>query len=48
MVDWTIPGEAVDHRRAQTSRTGQEDRLRPEGKGMMLFLSDEIIEQLWK
>lgn len=46
MVDWTIPGVAVILGRAKDSKAAKKlvDDLM--GKGMMLFLSDEIIEQL--
>lgn len=46
MVDWTIPGEAVIVGRAKDSKAAKKlvDDLM--GKGMMLFLCDEIIEQL--
>ncbi|MHB8172512.1 MAG: acetyl-CoA decarbonylase/synthase complex subunit alpha/beta [Thermincolia bacterium] len=46
MVDWTIPGEAVILGRAKDSKAAKKliDDLM--GKGLMLFLSDEIIEQL--
>ncbi|MFZ5943739.1 MAG: acetyl-CoA decarbonylase/synthase complex subunit alpha/beta [Bacillota bacterium] len=46
MVDWTIPGVAVILGRAKDSKAARKlvDDLM--GKGMMLFLSDEIIEQL--
>ncbi|MEW6621540.1 MAG: acetyl-CoA decarbonylase/synthase complex subunit alpha/beta [Bacillota bacterium] len=46
MVDWTIPGEAVIIGRAKDSKSAKmivDDLM---GKGMMLFLCDEIIEQL--
>lgn len=46
MVDWTIPGVAVILGRAKDSKAAKKlvDDLM--GKGMMLFLADEIIEQL--
>jgi len=46
MVDWTIPGEAVIVGRARTSKDAKKlvDSLM--AKGLMLFLCDEIIEQL--
>ncbi|HZK18944.1 MAG TPA: acetyl-CoA decarbonylase/synthase complex subunit alpha/beta [Clostridia bacterium] len=46
MVDWTIPGEAVILGRAKDSASAKKliDDLM--GKGMMIFLCDEIIEQL--
>lgn len=46
LVDWTIPGEAVIVGRARTSKDAKKlvDSLM--AKGLMLFLCDEIIEQL--
>ncbi|MCL6639070.1 MAG: CO dehydrogenase/CO-methylating acetyl-CoA synthase complex subunit beta, partial [Firmicutes bacterium] len=46
MVDWTIPGEAVIVGRAKDSKAAKKlvDSLM--AKGLMLFLCDEIIEQL--
>ncbi len=46
MVDWTIPGVAVILGRAKDSESAKElvDDLM--GKGMMLFICDEVIEQL--
>ncbi len=46
MVDWTIPGVAVILGRAKDSQAARKlvDDLM--GKGMMIFLADEIIEQL--
>lgn len=46
MVDWTIPGEAVILGRAKTPELAKKLVSDLMGKGMMLFLSDEIIEQL--
>ena len=46
MVDWTIPGEAVIVGRAKTPELAKKIVSDLMGKGMMLFLSDEIIEQL--
>ena len=46
MVDWTIPGAAVIVGRAKTSELAKKIVDDLMGKGMMLFLSDEIIEQL--
>lgn len=46
MVDWTIPGEAIIIGRAKDSKAAKklvEDLM---NKGLMLFLCDEIIEQL--
>jgi acetyl-CoA synthase len=46
MVDWTIPGAAVILGRAKDSQAAKKlvDKLM--GQGFMIFLSDEIIEQL--
>ena len=46
MVDWTIPGEAVILGRAKDGKAAKKliDSLM--AKGLMLFLCDEIIEQL--
>jgi len=46
MVDWTIPGEAVIIGRAKDGKAAKKlvDSLM--AKGLMLFLCDEIIEQL--
>ena len=46
MVDWTIPGEAVILGRAKTSKDAKKIVDSLMAKGLMLFLSDEIIEQL--
>ncbi len=46
MVDWTIPGEAVILGRAKDSESAKKIVSQLMGQGMMLFLSDEIIEQL--
>ena len=46
MVDWTIPGEAVIIGRAKSPELAKRLIAELMGKGMMLFLSDEIIEQL--
>jgi len=46
MVDWTIPGEAVILGRAKDSKAAKKLIDDFMGKGLMLFLSDEIIEQL--
>ena len=46
MVDWTIPGVAVILGRAKDNQAAKmlvDDLM---GKGMMIFLCDEIIEQL--
>ncbi|MFZ5639524.1 MAG: acetyl-CoA decarbonylase/synthase complex subunit alpha/beta [Bacillota bacterium] len=46
MVDWTIPGEAVIVGRAKDSKAAKKIVDDMMGKGLMLFLCDEIIEQL--
>ncbi len=46
MVDWTIPGVAVILGRAKTNEDAKKLVEKLMGKGMMLFLCDEIIEQL--
>ena len=46
MVDWTIPGEAVIVGRAKDSKLAAKIVADLMSKGMMIFLSDEIIEQL--
>ncbi|MBC7344044.1 MAG: CO dehydrogenase/CO-methylating acetyl-CoA synthase complex subunit beta, partial [Clostridia bacterium] len=46
MVDWTIPGEAVILGRAKDSKALARMVSDLMGKGFMLFLSDEVIEQL--
>lgn len=46
MVDWTIPGEAVIVGRAKDSKTAKKIVDDFMSKGLMLFLCDEIIEQL--
>lgn len=46
MVDWTIPGEAVIIGRARTSKDAKKIVDSFMAKGLMLFLCDEIIEQL--
>ncbi len=46
MVDWTIPGEAVIVGRARTSKEAKKIVDSLMAKGLMLFLCDEIIEQL--
>jgi acetyl-CoA synthase len=46
MVDWTIPGVAVILGRARSSQDAKKLVEKLMGKGMMLFLCDEIIEQL--
>uniref|UniRef100_UPI002FCE6941 CO-methylating acetyl-CoA synthase n=1 Tax=Carboxydothermus hydrogenoformans (strain ATCC BAA-161 / DSM 6008 / Z-2901) TaxID=246194 RepID=UPI002FCE6941 len=46
MVDWTIPGEAIIIGRAKDSKAAKKIVDDLMGKGLMLFLCDEIIEQL--
>ncbi|MTI82545.1 MAG: CO dehydrogenase/CO-methylating acetyl-CoA synthase complex subunit beta [Firmicutes bacterium] len=46
MVDWTIPGEAVILGRAKDAESAKKIVNDLMGKGLMLFLCDEIIEQL--
>jgi acetyl-CoA synthase len=46
MVDWTIPGEAVILGRAKTSKHAKQIVDDLMSKGFMIFLCDEIIEQL--
>ncbi len=46
MVDWTIPGEAVIIGRAKDSKSAKKIVDSLMAKGLMLFLCDEIIEQL--
>lgn len=46
MVDWTIPGEAIIMGRARTGREAKKIVDSLMSRGLMLFLCDEIIEQL--
>ncbi len=46
MVDWTIPGEAVIIGRAKDGKSAKKIVDSFMAKGLMLFLCDEIIEQL--
>ncbi|MCF8011796.1 MAG: CO dehydrogenase/CO-methylating acetyl-CoA synthase complex subunit beta [Clostridiales bacterium] len=46
MVDWTIPGEAVILGRAKDPESAKKIVDDLMGKGLMIFLCDEIIEQL--
>ncbi|MHB8926630.1 MAG: acetyl-CoA decarbonylase/synthase complex subunit alpha/beta [Bacillota bacterium] len=46
LVDWTIPGQAVIVGRAKTSKLAAKIVSELMGAGMMIFLSDEVIEQL--
>ena len=48
MVDWIIPGEAVIIGRAKDSKAAAKIVSKLMGQGMMIFLSDEIIEQLYE
>jgi len=46
MVDWTIPGVAVILGRAKDSASAKKIVDNLMGKGFMIFLCDEVIEQL--
>jgi len=46
LVDWTIPGQAVIVGRAKTSAHARQIVEELMRKGMMIFLCDEIVEQL--
>jgi acetyl-CoA synthase len=46
MVDWTIPGEVVILGRARDPKALAKCVQNLMGKGFMLFLADEVIEQL--
>jgi acetyl-CoA synthase len=46
LVDWTIPGQAVIVGRARTSKDAAKIVEELMGNGMMIFASDEVIEQL--
>ncbi|TGE32460.1 acetyl-CoA decarbonylase/synthase complex subunit alpha/beta [Desulfosporosinus sp. Sb-LF] len=46
MVDWTIPGVAVILGRAKDSKAAKKIVDNLMGKGFMIFLCDEVIEQL--
>jgi len=46
MVDWTIPGVAVIIGRAKDSEAAKKIVDNLMGKGFMIFLCDEVIEQL--
>jgi acetyl-CoA synthase len=46
LVDWTIPGQAVIVGKARTSADAAKIVQELQSKGMMLFLVNEIIEQL--
>ncbi|MBS4021221.1 MAG: CO dehydrogenase/CO-methylating acetyl-CoA synthase complex subunit beta [Dethiobacter sp.] len=46
LVDWTIPGQAVIVGRARTSADAAKIVQELQAKGMMLFMVNEVIEQL--
>lgn len=46
LVDWTIPGQAVIVGKARTSEAAAKIVQELQGKGMMIFLVNEVIEQL--
>ncbi|HCW51171.1 MAG TPA: CO dehydrogenase/CO-methylating acetyl-CoA synthase complex subunit beta [Clostridiales bacterium] len=46
LVDWTIPGQAVLLGRARSSKDAAKIVEELMGAGMMIFASDEIVEQL--
>jgi len=46
LVDWTIPGQAIILGRARSSQDARRIVEELMSKGMMIFLSDEVIEQL--
>lgn len=46
LVDWTIPGQAVILGRARSPQDAKKIVDDLMSKGMMIFLSDEVIEQL--
>lgn len=46
LVDWTIPGQAIIMGRAPTPETAARIVAELMGKGMMIFLCGEVIEQL--
>lgn len=46
LVDWTIPGQAVIVGKARSSKEAAKIVEELMGNGMMIFMSDEIIEQL--
>lgn len=46
LVDWTIPGQAVLVGKAKTSKHAAEVVQELQAKGMMIFICNEIIEQL--
>jgi acetyl-CoA synthase len=46
LVDWTIPGQAVIVGKAKTSEAAAKIVQELQAKGMMIFLVNEVIEQL--
>ena len=46
LVDWTIPGQAVIVGKAKTSEAAAKIIQELQAKGMMIFLVNEVIEQL--
>ncbi|MDW7651129.1 MAG: acetyl-CoA decarbonylase/synthase complex subunit alpha/beta [Bacillota bacterium] len=46
LVDWTIPGQAVIVGKARTSEAAAKIVQELQAKGMMIFLVNEVIEQL--
>lgn len=46
LVDWTIPGQAVIVGKARTSEDAAKIVQELQSKGMMIFLVNEVIEQL--
>jgi acetyl-CoA synthase len=46
LVDWTIPGQAVIVGKARSSKEAAKIVEELMGNGLMIFMSDEIIEQL--
>lgn len=46
LVDWTIPGQAIIMGRAKSSKAIAKIVQELMGKGFMIFLCDEVIEQL--
>ncbi len=46
LVDWTIPGQAVILGKARTSEAAAKIVQELQAKGMMIFLVNEVIEQL--
>jgi acetyl-CoA synthase len=46
LVDWTIPGQAIIIGKARTSEAAAKIVQELQSKGMMIFLVNEVIEQL--